>query len=91
MALELTKDEETAFRAMLAREINAPQVEADLATAQADLDAVQAELQAARDVIQLKANADLNALEASYRDDITTKQAVVDATKAARVTADVRA
>ena len=91
MALELTKDEETAFRAILARELQAPQVEADLAAAQAELDAVLTELQEERDAIQLKANMDLNALEASYREDITTKQAIVDATKAARATADVRA
>jgi hypothetical protein len=88
--IELTKDEEAALKTILARETAAPQVEADLAAAQADLDDTLMELQAAREAISLAANVEINAVEATYKARLDAKQAVVDAIKARRTT-DVRA
>lgn len=88
--MELTKEQELALAAIADREIARPGLEADLAAAQADLDDTLMELQAERDVIQLRANVELNALEADYRATLDAKKATLEDVKARRTT-DVRA
>jgi hypothetical protein len=88
--LELTREQEDALIAVIDRELAAPQIEADLATAQEELDLKLVELQAERDVIQLRTNVELNALEADYRATLDAKKATLEDVKARRTT-DVRA
>lgn len=88
--MALTTEQEQALQALADREIARPGIETALVTAQAELDAVLLELNTGREAIQLAANVEANALDATYRAELDAKQTVVDGLKAV-LAMDVRA